>query len=142
MDVYPQLLRKKNEKLFLREKIDITCETSDQAEYRALGRLILRVNQLLKASIIPKNSIIHLCSDNVSAVEAIKNGRGVKGLQIDFIDDALAQFQILMCHNLEVKLYWIKRTKNKEAHPYLYNKKHLRRHLVEIIPEVIKFEYF
>ena len=130
---------KKTRNYFLREKINITCDTSNQAEYLAMGRLILRVIHLQEYNIVPQNLTIHLYSDNKAIVGAIRNERGVNGLDINMKDNILMQYQKLISNNVEVNLQWIRRTKNKEAHRYLYDKKHLGRRLIEIVPDLVKF---
>lgn len=124
---------------FLREKANIYCFSSDQAEYLALGRLILRVLHLQEFNIIPKGIVIDLYSDNMFVVNAIKSGREVLRLDKSIIYDILTQYKLLMSINPKSNLQWIKRTKNKEAHRYLYNKRHLKRRLTEIIPDQLKF---
>jgi ribonuclease HI len=119
----------KSKTYYLQEKLPVICETSNQAEYLAIGRLIKRLNELQAADIIPLDSSIKLYGDNKTVIQNIKEFKGINCLDKNIRDDILAQYRILLSNNNDIDLSWVKRTKNKEAHRLIGGNVH--RHIVQ-----------
>lgn len=113
---------------------------SFQAEYLALHRLIKRVLDLQYHNIIPEETEIRLYSDNKPVVDSVAYGQSVRGLYKSIVEDTRNNYSILLNSNPDSKLLWVKRTKNKEAHRYLYGKRHAGRKLIEIIPDQLRLD--